>query len=78
MTLSHESDLANYPRYLVQFDDGSLDIFACPDTTLEQGRPEGWGSLLKTVAREWQDDGYLRQGKIMGIWRLDANIPTDA
>ena len=39
-----------------------------PECTLDQG--PGKMSMARIVAREWQTDGYLKPGKIVGVRRL--------
>ena len=48
------------------YEDGSVDHFAIPECSLEQGPM----NIARSVAREWQDDGYLKQGKIVSVRRL--------
>ena len=43
-------------------------VFAVPECTLDQG--PGKMSIARIVAREWQTDGYLKPGKIVGVRRL--------
>jgi hypothetical protein len=38
--------------------------------SLEQGPVEGWPSIAKIIAKEWQDDGYLRAGEIVEIYPM--------
>jgi hypothetical protein len=44
--------------------DGSEDAFAVPQATLDQG--PGAAGVARIVAAEWQRDGYLKPGKIVG------------
>ena len=74
MTVTPDSDLVKYPRYLVEYLDGGQDVFAVDDFTLQQGPSSGMGAMLAIIAREWQDDGYLKEGEIVAIQR----VPTDA
>ena len=64
MTFSPERDLVKYPRFVAQFADGSSDVFAVPQATLDQGSAAG---IVRIVAGEWQRDGYLKPGKIVGV-----------
>ena len=75
MTVSPERDLLNYRKYVAKFEDGSQDVFACPDETLEQGPRSGWGLILRHVAHEWQKDGYLKSGRIVSIRPVDNVVP---
>jgi hypothetical protein len=45
--------------------DGSEDAFAVPQATLDQG--PGAAGIARIVAGEWQRDGYLKPGKIVGV-----------
>ena len=65
MTFSPERDLVKYPRFVAQFADGSSDVFAVPQATLDQGSAAG---IVRIVAGEWQRDGHLKPGKIVSIW----------
>ena len=44
---------------------GSEDAFAVPQATLDQG--PGAAGVARIVAGEWQRDGYLKPGKIVGV-----------
>ena len=44
----------------------SIDHFAIPECSLNQGPM----NIARSVAREWQTDGYLKPGKIVGVRRL--------
>ena len=48
------------------YEDGSVDHFAIPECSLNQGPM----NIARSVAREWQTDGYLKPGKIVGVRRL--------
>ena len=37
MTFTPESDLAKHVRFTVEYDDGSMDVFAVPEAILQQG-----------------------------------------
>jgi hypothetical protein len=57
--------------YIAEYEDGSKHVFAVPQSTLEQGLPnEGRYSIACIVAYEWQQDGYLKPGKIATVYRL--------
>ena len=68
MTFDPEGDLRNHIRFIAEYEDGSSDVFAVPECTLDQG--PGKMSIAHIVAREWQTDGYLKPGKIVGVRRL--------
>ena len=61
MTFNPEKDLAEHIRLVALYDDG--DVFAVDECTLRQGHP-AW---LRVIAREWQDDGHLKPGRIVGV-----------
>ena len=61
MTFTPEKDLANHIRFIAEYEDGSSDVFAVPECSLNQDR---------IVAHEWQADGYLKPGKIISVRRL--------
>ena len=61
-----EGDLTNHIRFIAEYEDGSSDVFAVPECTLDQGPMP----IARIVAREWQTDGYLKPGKIVGVRRL--------
>ena len=64
------------PQLLLQnhsavYEDGSKHVFGVPQSTLEQGLPnEGRYSIACIIAYEWQQDGYLKPGKIARVYRL--------
>ena len=59
------AELAAPIRYIAEYEDGSKHVFQVPQSTLEQGLPsEGRYSIACIVAYEWQQDGYLKPGKI--------------
>ena len=68
MTFTPEKDLANHIRFIAQYEDGSVDNFAVPECILDQG--PGKMGIAHIVAHEWQTDGYLKPGKIVGVRRL--------
>src|SRR5262245_30045662 len=55
MTLTPAADLLRFPRYVCEYEDGGTDVFACPDSMLEQGPKL---AMLRLVADEWQADGF--------------------
>ena len=63
MTFSPERDLVKYPRFVAQFADGSSDVFAVPEATLQQGALE----IVHIIAGEWQRDGFIKEGRIVGV-----------
>ena len=65
MTFTPEADLKNHIRFIAEYEDGSSDGFAVPECTLDQG--PGKMSIARIVAHEWQTDGYLKPGKIVGL-----------
>jgi hypothetical protein len=62
MTVCPELDLANHFRFIVMYDDGSEDVFAVPEATLDQG-PDA----LQIIAAEWQADGFIKEGRIVAL-----------
>ena len=52
-------------RLVAMYADGSEDAFAIPHATLDQG--PGAAGVARIVAGEWQRDGYLKPGKIVGV-----------
>jgi len=63
-------------RYIAEYEDGSEHVFQVPQSTLEQGLPsEGRYSIACIVAYEWQQDGYLKPGKIARVYR-DNSLPA--
>jgi hypothetical protein len=59
MTFTPEHDLAEHPRWLVQYADGAQDVIAIPMCTLQQG--PGWGTIARIIAHEWMADGFIRR-----------------
>ncbi len=68
MTVNPEGDLKNHIRFIAEYEDGSSDVFAVPECTLDQG--PGKMSIARIVAHEWQADGYLKPGQIERVRRL--------
>ena len=66
MTLTPEKDLAQHVRLIAMYEDGSQDVFAVPQATLDQG--PGVAGIARIIAGEWQRDGYLKPGKIVAVW----------
>ena len=62
MTACPELDLANHFRFIVMYDDGSEDVFAVPEATLDQGL-----DALQIIAAEWQADGFIKEGRIVAL-----------
>ena len=57
-------------RFIAEYEDGSKHFFAVPQCTLEQGlRDKGRYSITCILAYEWQQDGYLKPGKIARVYR---------
>jgi hypothetical protein len=54
-------------RFIAEYEDGSKHFFAVPQWTLEQGL--GRYSIARILAYEWQQDGYLKPGKIARVYR---------
>ena len=50
-------------RLIAIYDDGSEDVFAVDEETLRQGHP-AWARI---IAGEWQRDGFIKPGKIVGL-----------
>jgi hypothetical protein len=76
MTFTGDQELAEHIRYIAEYEDGSKHVFAVPQSTLEQGLPdEGRYSIACIIAYEWQQDGYLKPGKIARVYR-DSSLPT--
>ena len=70
MIFTWEQELAEPIRYIAEYEDGSKHVFAVPQSTLEQGLPvEGRYSIACIIAYEWQQDGYLKPGKIARVYR---------
>ena len=57
----NQLDLAEHVRFVAMYEDGSIDHFAIPECSLNQGPMP----IARSVAREWQTDGYLKLGKIV-------------
>ena len=52
-------------RVIAIYEDGSTDVFAVAQSTLDQGpAPQ---TIARMVAWEWQRDGYLSRGEIIGV-----------
>ena len=64
MTYDPAGDLAKHVRFQADFDDGSTDAFAIPESTLAQGDAV---PVLRTIAWEWQKDGYMKPGTIVSV-----------
>ena len=58
MTFTPEADVKNHVRLLALYDDGSTDMFAVPECTLQQG--PGAAGIARLVAGDWQRDGKLQ------------------
>jgi hypothetical protein len=67
MIISPEEHLAKHVRFIAEYEDGSEEVFAVPQCTLDQG--PGALSIARVVAGEWQRDGYLKQGTIVRVRR---------
>jgi hypothetical protein len=67
MTFTPAEDLAEHVRYIAVFDDGSKDVFAVAQATLDQG--PGADGIARIVAGQWQRDGYIKSGKIVRVYR---------
>ena len=72
MTLSPTEDLARHVQFIAVYEDGSRDVFAVPECTLDQG--PRIDALIRIVAREWQRDGLLKPGKIVGVYQDPASL----
>ena len=66
MTLNPRRDIANHIRFVAEYEDGLLGLFAVPECSLNQGPMP----IASIVAHEWQADGYLPAGKIVSVRRL--------
>ena len=64
MTFTPEADLKNHIRFIAEYEDGSSDVFAVPECPLQQGPMQ---RIARFVAREWQRDGFIKPGKIVGL-----------
>ena len=65
-----EEEPADHIRFIAEYEDGSKHFFAVPQCTLEQGlRDKGRYSITCILAYEWQQDGYLKPGKIARVYR---------
>jgi hypothetical protein len=71
MTFRPAEDLAKHVRFIAEFDDGSKDVFAVAQSTLDQGGPRG-DYIARIVAGHWQRDGYIKPGKIVRVYRDPA------
>jgi hypothetical protein len=69
MTLTPAGDLAEHVRFIAEFEDGSRDVFAVAQSTLDQGPQEGWNGIARIVAYQWQCDGYIKPGNIVKVYR---------
>jgi hypothetical protein len=67
MTLNPKEDLAKHVRFIAEYDDGSEEVFAVPQATLDQG--PGALRIARVVASEWQRYGHLKPGTIVSIRR---------
>jgi hypothetical protein len=67
MTFTPAEDLAEHVRFIAEYDDGSRDVFAVAQSTLDQG--PGPNGIARIVAGQWQRDGYLKAGKIVRVCR---------
>ena len=73
------AELAAPIRYIAEYEDGSKHVFQVPQSTLEQGLPsEGRYSIACIVAYEWQQEGYLKPGKIARVYRAIHCRPSVA
>ncbi len=63
MTFTPEQDLAKYLRFTAEYEDGTSDVFSVPEATLQQGTFE----IVHIIAGEWQRDGFLKPGRIVGV-----------
>ena len=63
MTFTPEKDLANHIRFIAEYEDGS-------SVCLQPGVQPRARAVARSVAREWQTDGYLKPGKIKRVRRL--------
>jgi hypothetical protein len=66
MTFTPQKDLAQHVRFIAMYDDGSQDVFAIAQSTLDQG--PGAAGIARIIAGEWRRDGYLKPAKIVGVW----------
>jgi hypothetical protein len=64
MTWTPDEDLARHVRFQADYADGSTDVFAVPEATLQQG---GVPAVLPIIAWESQKDGYLKPGDIVSV-----------
>ncbi len=53
--------------FVAEYDDGSTEHFEIPSTTLARG-----DQVALTIARERQEDGLLKLGKIVRVYRDPA------
>ncbi len=67
MIISREEHLARHVRFVAVYEDGSEEVFAVPQATLDQG-PGSLG-IARIVAGEWQRDGHLKPGTIVRVRR---------
>ena len=66
MTFNPRGDIRNRIRFVAEYEDGLLGLFAVPECGLNQGPMP----IARIVAREWQDGGYLPLGRIVSVRRL--------
>jgi hypothetical protein len=70
MTFTQEEEPADHIRFIDEYEDGSKHFFAVPQCTLEQGLSnERRYSITSILAYEWQQEGYLKPGKIARVYR---------
>jgi hypothetical protein len=55
-----------------EYDDGSTEMFAVPELPLSRDRESG--GIARIVAREWQNDGYLKPGRIVRVYPVLKTI----
>ena len=74
MTFTWNQELAEPINYIAEYEDGSKHVFGVPQSTLEEGLPnEGRYSIACIIAYEWQQDGYLKPGKIAKVYRFNRS-----
>jgi hypothetical protein len=70
IVISREEHLAKHVRFIAEYEDGSEEVFAVPQATLDQG-PGALG-IARIVAGEWQREGHLKPGAIVRVRRNRA------
>ena len=57
--------LGQHLHFIAEYEDGTTEMFAVPQATLDQG--PGEKGVVRIIAGEWQRDGFLKPGRIVGV-----------